>query len=155
MRPDNIRLKPRLRASFYAVFAVLFATGAAWWTLHTLIHAEGGADSSVAPILLKAHGAAAMIFLVVLGILYPVHIKRGWVARRNVRSGSVLVALCLLLIITGYLLYYAGGESAREWASRAHGWLGLAMPLIIGAHIWRGRRLRPQNSPRGHDNVSG
>ena len=148
MRPDTIRLKPRLRAGFHAVFAVLFATGAAWWTLHTLIHAEGRDDGSAEPILLKAHGAAAMIFLVILGVLFPVHIKRGWVARRNLSSGLVLIVVSIVLITTGYLLYYAGGESTREWVSRIHGWLGLAMPLVVGAHIWRGRLLRPANPPK-------
>ncbi len=145
MRRDDLRLRPRLRATFYAVFAVLFASGAGWWVAHTwLLSADDGATASnaIEPWLLKVHGAAAMAALLVLGALYPVHIARSWRTRRNRGWGIGLVVACLVLILTGYLLYYAGGEIVRDAAASIHLWLGVALPIILGVHIWRGRATR-------------
>lgn len=145
MRSEGVRLRPRLRALFYAVFAVLFASGAGWWILHTWMARSsefGSEPNPMEPWFLKVHGAVAMIALVLLGVLYPVHIKRGWHARHNRTSGLGVIVVCLVLIATGYLLYYAGGETARAVASCTHLWLGLALPAIIAVHIWRGRTTR-------------
>jgi hypothetical protein len=143
MRRDGIRLRPRLRVAFYALFALLFISGVAWFILHTWLRRPSefgsGTPNAAEPWLLKVHGAAAMVSLILLGVLYPVHIWRGWQARRNRRSGATLVGICLLLIITGYLLYYVGGETARAVTSLLHLLIGLAFPLIIAFHIWRGR----------------
>ena len=148
MRHDGIRLRPRLRVTFYAVFALLFISGVAWYILHTWARHpdEFGSEepNALEPWLLKMHGAAAMVSLVLLGVLYSVHIWRGWHANRNRRSGTVLVAVCLLLIVTGYLLYYVGGETTRAVTSLLHLFIGLALPLIIAFHIWRGRASRPR-----------
>ena len=146
MRPNSIRLKPRLRATFYAVFGLLFLSGFAWWIVRIWARPSGEADSVPPspwePWLLKTHGAAAMAALVLFGILYLSHILRGWRARRNRFTGSGLVAVCLLLVVTGYLLYYSGGDTARAVVSLLHLWLGLAFPIIIVTHIWRGRATR-------------
>ena len=145
MRRDGIRLSRGLKLLFYGVFFALFATGAAWWIYQSRASQLGelGAGSdAVAPWLMRLHGGTAMAALVLLGILYPVHIVRGWQARRNRTSGVTLIAVVFLLIMTGYLLYYAGGEATRRAVSGIHLWVGLALPAIIIGHIWRGRVLR-------------
>lgn len=145
MRRDGIRLGPRLQTWLYGTFAVLFASGLAWWLLHRFGRTEGDSDlqsSPLEPWLLKLHGAAAMVSLIVLGTLIPLHMRRGWRARRNRGSGGGMVALCLGLILTGYALYYAGGEGFRALASTVHITLGLAFPTAIVWHIVRGRRTR-------------
>lgn len=145
MRHDFLRLRPLLRRSVYAVFAILFASGAAWWISQPWLRSaagDGSAPSALEPWLLKIHGAAAMAALAILGILYPLHLVRGWRARRNRGWGSGLVAVCATLILTGYLLYYAGGENLRSAASAIHLWLGLIFPVILIVHIWRGRKTR-------------
>jgi hypothetical protein len=48
-----------------------------------------------------------------------------------------------ILTITGYGLYYAGGESLRAWTSWIHLAVGLGMPLLLILHIWLGKRTRP------------
>jgi hypothetical protein len=52
------------------------------------------------------------------------------------------------LAATGYLLYYAGGETARALASVAHWLPGLALPIAGGWHAVAGRRSR---RPSGGD----
>jgi hypothetical protein len=91
--------------------------------------------------LLRLHGAAAMLVLVVLGSLLPVHVRRGWHQRRNLLAGSLLAAIALLLIGSGYALYYFGGEELRPWISAFHWIIGLgALPLLVW-HIVRGRAV--------------
>ena len=55
--------------------------------------------------------------------------------------GGLLTAFGILTL-TGYGLYYAGGEKLRAWTSLIHLWLGLALPIIIALHVWLGHRSR-------------
>jgi hypothetical protein len=93
--------------------------------------------------MLKLHGAAAMGALVLLGTLLPMHVKFAWRAGRNLRTGLSLLSVFLFLVLTGYGLYYFGGERLRYWTSAAHLWVGLALPLIMLVHVWRGKTTRP------------
>ena len=145
MRAENLRLSPRLRAWVHGTTCALFLTGIAWWALHRWGAIETGfgeTTNPAAPWVLRVHGAVAMLMLVVLGILGPLHVRRGWHANRNRRSGAGLVATMTVLTITGWLLYYAGGERLRSTASALHLWLGFLLPLIVVIHIWLGRRAR-------------
>ena len=141
MRHDFLRIRPRLRATFYAVFAVLFASGAGWWAVHAAANDEKEIVTAET-WLLKVHGAGAMAALVVLGVLYPLHVLRGWKANRNRGWGAALVAACVALTVSGYLLYYSGGETIRAAATATHVWLGLALPILLVVHIRRGRATR-------------
>ena len=92
------------------------------------------------PWMLKLHGAAAMAFLVALGILIPTHLKRAWQARRNRAYGGFFVTVIALLVLTGYGLYYFGDDRWRSAASWIHLILGFTAPALLGLHIWQGRR---------------
>jgi hypothetical protein len=94
------------------------------------------------PWLLKAHGAAAMVSLIVLGTLLIVHVKRGWQSKLNRGSGTGLLSVFGVLIVSGYALYYVGEERFRALASNIHLWVGLALPAVLIAHIVLGHRLR-------------
>ena len=144
-RRDSIKLSPRHEWFAYAVIAVVFVTGAGWACLHHLVTRpnEFGASSPAETWILKAHGAAAAIVLVLVGTLLPLHVKFAWRAGRNLRTGLSLLVFFGFLTITGYGLYYAGGEQIRAWTSTAHLWVGLALPPIMLLHIWRGKTTRP------------
>src|SRR6516165_12743693 len=69
-------------------------------------------------------------------------------ASLGARGGTVATARCFLarfgiLSVTGYGLYYAGGESLRAWTSWIHLAVGLALRLLLVVHIWLGKRTRP------------
>lgn len=143
MRRDSLKLSPRHRRWFYFVFGVLFVSGAAWLALHQWGATEtefGVQQNSVEPWLLRLHGAAAMAALVILGTMIPLHLRRGWRAHRNRGTGIFITSACVVLIGSGYFLYYAGGETLRGIAVYAHDSLGLALPGIVIWHIFRGRR---------------
>lgn len=143
MKRRGIQLSPRHKRWFYSVTITLFLSGAAWVLFGWLAeqdeaHAE--LIRSLKQWMLKLHGAAAMAFLVALGILIPAHIKRAWRVRRNRTNGVFFVTVMALLVATGYGLYYFGDERWRSAASWIHLILGFAAPALLAWHIWQGRR---------------
>ncbi len=127
------------------VLVVLAASGLLWLLLRFGGSPDCDPDACVArwiPEVLKAHGAAAMAALVVLGSLWQEHVTRAWRARRNRAAGALLVLGALLLVGTGWGLYYLGGESARAFTSTLHWMLGIACIPIFLMHLMRGHRAR-------------
>ena len=121
------------RLMLYATGAVLVGTGAAWAWLHSLVD-ERVALPAIA-WLMKIHGAAAMLSLVLLGSVLFQHIGAGWRLARNRSSGVAILALSALLAVTGYLLYYAGDERVRSFASLLHLAVGAIAPLLLAVHV--------------------
>jgi hypothetical protein len=126
----------------HGVFALLFLSGAAWAYWNNLVPSPGDFEISAKAWAMKIHGAAAMAILVVVGMLLSSHVRFAWRARRNRANGSVFLSVLVILTVTGYGLYYAGGESLRSWASWIHLTVGLALPLLLILHIRLGKRTR-------------
>jgi hypothetical protein len=138
MPRSSFRLSRPLKAVVYLSFLVLLATGAGWMYAQGRLEEEGW--ETIPRLLMKVHGGAAMVALLVLGTL-TAHVKRGWKAQKNRLSGVVLLGVNAFLIVTGYGLYYAGGEELRAWLSRWHGWIGLAAGVLLPAHVLIGRMI--------------
>jgi hypothetical protein len=139
----RIELSARHERWLLALAIALFASGVGWLASHYLFAAPdefGGSRDPLAPWWLKLHGAAAMGFLVVLGTLLPVHVRRAWQFRRNRRSGAIVLGVAAVLIVSGYALYYVGYEPLRPAITVVHWVLGLAgLPALV-AHVILGRR---------------
>ena len=143
MKRRGIQLSTRHKRWFYSVAVVLFLSGAVWVLLGGLAEhneASAGFLQALKSWSLKLHGAAAMAFLVAVGILIPTHMKRAWQARRNRVNGAFFVTVTVILIATGYGLYYFGSEQWRNVTSWIHLTLGFAAPALLALHIWMGRR---------------
>jgi hypothetical protein len=147
-RPDSIRLKRLQRYVLYAVLALLFLRGVAgiYWTY--LAASPGDFETTAKAWAMKIHGAAAMAVLVLIGMLLSAHVRFAWRARPNRANGSVFLSVFAVLTVTGYGLYYAGGEMLREWTSWIHLVVGLALPILLLIHIFLGRRTRPSGQFR-------
>jgi heme A synthase len=136
-----LRLKPSFRFSIYAAFTVLFLTGAGWLVADWQKDISGDEIwQQTAAFLLMVHGGGAMVTLLLLGELIPTHIRRAWRTKKNRVSGSVVVTLNALLIVTAFGLYYLGSETVRPWMSWIHIAAGFSLALLIPAHIFLGRR---------------
>jgi hypothetical protein len=136
-----LRLKPSFRFAIYAAFAVLSLTGAGW--LAADWQKEISSDEiwqQIAAYLLTVHGGAAMVTLLLLGALIPVHLLRAWRATKNRVSGSVMATFNAVLIVTSFGLYYLGSETVRPWMSWIHIAAGISLSLFLPLHIFWGRR---------------
>jgi hypothetical protein len=143
-----LRLDPRFRWALYAAFGALFLTGAAWLVADQMKEgAHGELWQGTASYLLMIHGGAAMLMLTLFGALVPSHIARCWRAGKNRVTGIAMVTFNSILIVTAFGLYYAGSEVLRPWMSRVHIGVGLAIPILIGAHIMLGRRNAERPRP--------
>jgi hypothetical protein len=131
------RLERWHRVLLYGACIVLLLTGVA---------CEIAGAGELRSWLMRLHGAAAMAVLVALGALLTAHVPAGWTSGSNRLSGLALLGTSAWLAITGLLLYYAGGEWLRAFASQTHFWVGIALSLAIGVHI---RRPADANEARG------
>jgi hypothetical protein len=134
-----LRLKSSFRYAIYAGFAVLFLTGAGWF-LADWRKENDEIWQQVAANMLMVHGGVAMLTLMALGALIPLHFLRAWRARRNLVSGSIMAAFNTVLIITAFGLYYLGSDAVRPWMSWIHIGAGVCVSLMFPIHILLGRR---------------
>lgn len=122
---------------------MLFLTGAGWLVADWQKDISGDEiwQQAIA-YLLMVHGGAAMVTLLLLGALVPLHLRRGWRSRKNRVSGSVMVTFNAVLIMTAFGLYYLGSETLRPWMSWMHIAAGVCLSLSFPVHILMGRRER-------------
>ena len=136
-----LRLNRWFRAALYATLLSLFVTGAGWLCADALKDtASGEIRQTVAANLLTLHGGAAMLALILLGSLVPLHIQRAWISNRNRVTGLLMVTFNAILILTAFWLYYAGSDFLRKWTSTIHTAVGLLLPALLLIHILIGRR---------------
>jgi hypothetical protein len=147
MRPDSIRLHRTHRLLLYTVLAVLFLSGAVWAWFNYFAVAPNDFGSASKSLAMKVHGGTAMAILVLLGIVLNAHVRFAWRASRNRINGAIFLSVFALLTVTGYGLYYAGGEKLRAWTSWVHLAVGMALPIFLLVHILLGKRTRPAVKP--------
>jgi len=147
MKRRGLQLSRRHRWTIFIVLFTLLVTGLAWDWIHRLDEAGTSVVSwrEIKPTLMKAHGFAALGFVLLFGTLIPVHIRHSWHARRNRANGVFFLSAISILTLTGYALYYLGSETLRALCSDVHFWLGAATPLLLIWHIWSGRRSTGSN----------
>jgi hypothetical protein len=123
----------------------MFGTGVVWlaadWQKSS---PKGDVWQTIAAWLLMVHGGGAMATLMLLGALVPLHMYRGWRAKRNRVIGGVMVLVNALLIATSFGLYYVGSDAIRPWLSDIHIGAGFCLPLLLALHILFGRRSARQ-----------
>jgi hypothetical protein len=134
---EKIRLIPAHRWTLYVVTALVWLSGCLWLGVEKW--KEPG-DSEWGPFLMKIHGAVAMAVLLLLGSMVT-HVLRGLALKRNRILGFFLIGLFLWLTVTGWFLYYAGDDRWRDFSSLAHWTAGLALPMLLAAHILVGRKV--------------
>jgi hypothetical protein len=142
-RPDSIRLKRLERYFLYAVLALVFFSGVAWACWNYFFTSAGDFEMTAKAWAMKVHGGAAMAALVLIGMLLNVHVRFAWRAGRNRVNGSIFLSALAVLSISGYGLYYAGGERLRAWTSWIHLAVGLVLPILLLIHVLLGRKTRP------------
>ncbi len=140
-----MRLSRGHRHWVYWSGAALLATGAFWLVYRYFLREQGQFGETPHPIevwWLRLHGAFAMLMLIVAGSLLPIHVRTGWHQHKNRLLGGIVVAILLVLTVSGYALYYFGDEEARPVISTLHWIVGLGAPVALIWHIVSGRATR-------------
>lgn len=136
-------ISPRHRRTIYAVGLMLLLTGGAWLLCRYFLREATDFDplpNAWEPFWLKLHGAAAMVALLVVGSLLPWHAWRAWQVGRNRMTGAVMVLVLLAMALTGWALYYVGGEEWRPVIALLH-WIPglLGLPALVW-HVTAARK---------------
>lgn len=149
MKRRGLQLSRRQRWSLYLAFLILLLTGLAWAWLTRLDEAGDarGPWRDLKPSVMTIHGLVAAAFVLLLGMLLPIHVRHSWHARRNRANGVFFLSAVSILTLTGFALYYLGGEKTRAWCSNIHFWLGAIIPILLIWHIWSGHRATGTSSP--------
>jgi hypothetical protein len=132
------------RAGILLICSVLWLSGALWLLAHFAFpaHNEFGAlpNAWEAP-LMRVHGLIAVAAVFLFGWVGAGHILARWSAATNRLSGLWLLGFAVVLVLTGYALYYSDG-ALHAGAAAVHEWFGLVAILAALAHWLRIRAGR-------------
>jgi hypothetical protein len=130
-----------------ALAAVLVGSGGLWMLVHWL-HWPASAQAAMAGLpspweagLMRVHGGAMMLMLIMAGRVSATHAQRGWRLRQRRRGGLWMLLSLLALALTGYALFYWVPEDLRDAVGLTHGGLGLVWALSL---LWHRRRQPAQ-----------
>ncbi|KAB2970171.1 hypothetical protein [Zoogloea sp.] len=138
-----VRPGRRQRLAIYWSSALLLASGLAWLIAHYLLPLpEFAARHPLETWAMRLHGAATLFGLAVFGSLWSNHVLPAWKQGRHRSHGAALALFWLLLILTGYGLYYLSDEEVRALASTGHIALGTVLPLGLAVHVSQARRQK-------------
>ena len=93
-------------------------------------------------VVATLHATAAFVMLVVCGALWSVHMRSGWWRKLQRISGSLLVALMLVLALTALGIYYFGDAALADGAALIHVVASLAITVPLAWHVVKGRRIQ-------------
>jgi hypothetical protein len=118
------------KCAVYCTAATVGLSGLLWFVVHDIIADEPG---DLARLLLTLHGVSAYALLLAIGSLLPIHVRSGWLRRRNLVTGLAVIALAVVLGVTALILYY-GDEELQRPAKWLHLAFGLTCFVLFPAH---------------------
>jgi hypothetical protein len=137
----------RHRYLVWPIVTGVWLSGALWLVFHEFLVGRGEFGLAAHPLeqwWLRAHGAFAFASLWLLGFLSVAHVGERWAWRRQRGSGLILLGVYAWLVLTGYILYYAGDDTVRAAASLGHWTVGLVALILLLLH----RRIRRTSGVR-------
>lgn len=135
--PSPVRLSWSRRWLVYSVGAGVWSSGIAWLVFHYFMMRKtdfGPAPNPMEPWTLAAHAGFGFAAIWLVGLIWGVHITRGWRMGRHRVSGVALLTFLGWLILSGYLLYYVGSDEVRSLVSLGHWIAGLMLPIPFLVH---------------------
>ncbi len=138
-----VRPGRRQRHAVHLSTLLLLCSGVVWMLAHYLLPLpEDAARHPLEPWAMRAHGAAAMFGLAVLGSIWTTHVMPAWQRGTHRLSGGSLFLLWAGLILSGYGLYYLADETQRATTSWIHMGCGLLLPFGLLLHVLQAMRAR-------------
>jgi hypothetical protein len=87
------------------------------------------------------HVLATPAFFFFVGAIWWRHVIRHWTARKRRVSGAAVVAILVLVAVSGYALYFIGGERLLSTVRIAHSATGAVAIVVYAHHAIMGWRL--------------
>ena len=129
---DPVLLTRLRRWTIYAIGLGLWLSGILWLVYHYFERQQtdfGPAPHPLEHWWLALHGLFAFASLLVFGMLWSAHVVGAWKTKRHRVSGGAVFGVLLVLIVSGYLLYYPAGDDALSTTALIHWAIGLALPM--------------------------
>lgn len=123
------------RYSSHLFFAACALSGVGYLLAHTL---RWESLAEYAHQLLVSHGVSAYLSVLAFGAVIPGHIRSAWNVRRNRNSGVAMIAVSVLLMGSGLLLYY-GSEEMHDTVLWVHWIVGGFVVALFPYHLVAGR----------------
>ncbi len=133
----------RRRLSIYLIFGSLWLTGCLWLALDLLFQSRGQfgpIPHPWEPPLLLWHGIIAILSIYLLGWVSARHVLRWWPGRQRRLSGGILAAFFVLLVLSGFALFFTTDDRWQHFAATAHDVFGVGVTLFVIQHWFFARR---------------
>jgi hypothetical protein len=134
-----MKLPKGLLPILIASFAAVYGAGTLYWLSHLYLRVKG--EFGPEPHWLErvagpVHVVAAFLFLFVVGMIWPQHVRPAMRQGKGRFSGWLMFALMTALIATGVTILYAG-EAGMELAGQIHPWVGQGLLATLVFHgLW-------------------
>jgi hypothetical protein len=138
----------RARAAIYMVIGGLWVTGILWLLLDEFFAQSGPfgpTPNPWEPAVLLIHGVVAIAAMYVLGWVSVRHVIRWWQGGLRRASGATLSTCLVLLVVTGFALFFVSEDRWQHAAALSHDVFGLIV-TVFGIQHWFFARRRDMRS---------
>jgi hypothetical protein len=143
---------PSFRRTTITALLLLWLSGAMWIVFHYFFPAHtdfGPAPNPLEPVLMKIHGAIAVFAVALLGWVSGRHITDNWPRVKKRVSGITMLVTYIVLVLSGYSLYYLLQDELRERVGQVHEVLGaIAIGIAVAHWIKAGNGNKKGNGER-------
>ena len=93
-------------------------------------------------LLTASHVLSGFLLIALVGAVWLVHARAGWLRQERHVSGSGLLLAIMMLTVTAPLLLYVSHETSLIWIATVHAVIGGLFPIILLRHVLRRKRRR-------------
>ena len=132
------------RAAIYLIIGGLWITGILWLVLDQFfaeVGPFGPTPNRLQPAVLLIHGVVAILGMYVLGWVSIRHVVRWWQGGLRRVSGASLSTCLVLLVVTGFALFFVSDDGSQRAAALSHDVFGLIV-TVFGVQHWFFARRR-------------
>ncbi|HEY2676980.1 MAG TPA: hypothetical protein VGI65_08405 [Steroidobacteraceae bacterium] len=132
-----VRMPRRRRFAVYSIVGALWLSGCLWLYLDQFYAKHGQFGATPHPLespTLLLHGIAAILSMYLFGWITARHILRWWSGGLRRISGGALTALLIVLVVSGFALFFLIDDELQHGAALIHEVLGLAVTVFAIQH---------------------
>jgi hypothetical protein len=134
-----VKLPQQFRFIVLTSLAGLYFSGAITWILDNWFLVNNGLGPEPSPFHTwwrEIHSIISLSFMVTFGYLLNSHVRPAWRTGRRLKSGFVLTAGIVMLLLTVPALFYLADESLKSKVVFFHTYFGLVMLLPFAVHYF-------------------